>query len=102
MQGVVTVTINGQVQWQIRCVARDIWIGECDPLGLVLEGDSEEELRSLIGEGTHALFLDLLKGGELQAFLRDHGWSVSSPIPPAVPNEGVVFVLPTTIERAAA
>ena len=43
-------------------------MAECDALGLAMEGDSLDELHSLIAESCHLLFEDLLKDGELEKF----------------------------------
>lgn len=62
-----------------RSAGCDRWIAECRPLGLSMEGDTLDEVRGLIGETMHALFLDLIEDGDLEAFLLEKGWTKAGP-----------------------
>ena len=50
------------------------WIAECKALSLCIEGDTLDEVHSLIPEACFALFSDLLKDNEFDEFLRQRGW----------------------------
>ncbi len=68
------------------------WIAVCDVLNLCLEGDSENELRSLIPEAIHLLMTDLLVDRELDQFLREQGWHALNL--PAYPRGNIKFDVP--------
>ena len=73
----VMIQIEGQaqLQWQARrSTTSKRWIGVCDPLNLVVEADSLDELHSVIEEALQLLLTDLLRDNELDQFLREHGW----------------------------
>jgi hypothetical protein len=75
------IQINANLQWRAeRGVHSDRWIGFCDPLGIVTEAGSLDELHSLIPEAIHLLMIDLLEDKELDAFLRERGWTASPPV----------------------
>lgn len=58
--------------WQDRHSGR--WIAACEPLNLVLEGQTQAELSATISEGLQLLFHDLAESGDLSEFLRARGW----------------------------
>ncbi len=78
----VRVRIEANVEWR---VAQDPdsgeWIGVCPALNLNAAGDTFAELHQCAGEAMHLLFLDLFKEGELEAFLREHGWTPDIRLP---------------------
>lgn len=53
------------------------WIATCEPLGLMLDGSSLDELHSLIPETMNLLFADLIEDGDLEKFLIERGWNES-------------------------
>lgn len=89
-----SIQINANLVWATARLPSGVWIGICDPLGITVEADNEEDLRSVIQEAHHTLFVDLLEDGELAKFLADRGWKTQSPIPQAIPEEGVRFEVP--------
>ncbi len=98
--GVQTIQILAQVTWQAKRNVRGVWIGVCEPLGLTLEAQSDSDLKSLIEETHHTLFLDLLEDGELEHFLRDRGWEARGFIPQRMPEGGVRFDVPYELREA--
>ncbi len=87
-----------QLNLKIRCEAEKIeqsgrWIGECKSLGIVVEGDSLDDVHNATDEAIDLLFADLVEDGELEEFLADRGWSLNEPIPDAV-SEGVSVSVP--------
>lgn len=93
------IEIKTTIPWKLHYSASGQLIAECEPLGLTLQADDEEEMRSLINEAQHVLFLDLLEDGELPAFLSRHGWTPSQPLPAKVGDDGVLFSAPFKLER---
>lgn len=89
------INIQANLAWAVHRSEAGNLIAECEPLGLTLQAESDEELRSLIAEAQHVLFLDLLEDGELEGFLRRHGWTPSGPLPAKA--EGVLFSAPFTM-----
>lgn len=94
------VQIQAQLVWGIKRLVSGSWMGVCEPLGISLEAEDEPELRSMIEEAHHTLFLDLMESGELAQFLRDRGWSTKGPIPVGPVDMGVRFDVPFTVVPA--
>ncbi len=94
----VEVLISGSVTWVIfqdRKSKR--WIGICPPLNLSVEEKTLGELSETVDDALHALFLDLARSHELESFLREHGWSLETPLPRRLAN--VRFTMPYTTKR---
>ena len=72
------------------------WIAECEALGIAMEGDSLDEVYSLIGETCFALFRDLVADGELDQFLRARGWSAAN-LPTGPVDDDVEFSIPWSL-----
>ena len=47
------------------------WIGVCDALGIAVEAETPDELRSVTAEALDLLMADLAEDNELEDFLRD-------------------------------
>jgi hypothetical protein len=94
------VRINGNVQWQWRVGAGGNYVAMCDPLKITLQAASWIELMEDISSSLDALLRDLLESQELDAFMREQGWSLVAPIP-ARPK-GVRFDVPFSILPIAA
>ena len=93
MRTVVIVRVQGLVQWQHWQSGRSgRWIAVCEPLNLVLQGESKEELYSLIPEAVDLLMRDLVRENEIDAFLRERGWSAS--VPAEVSPQEITFQVP--------
>ncbi len=86
--------------WAVIRRGRGPLVAFCDALGLTVEADNQEELRSVIAEAQHVLMLDLLEDGELPRFLSDRGWTPSVPLPSKAPKMGVRFDVPFTVAPA--
>lgn len=97
----LTIQIQAQMVWKAKPLTTGGWIGVCDPLGVTIEASDQAELRSMIEETHHTLFLDLLQDGELEQFLHERGWQAHVPIPTGVPQGGVRFDVPFQVEQAA-
>jgi hypothetical protein len=65
------------IAWVVTQGASGHWIAVCDPMNLALEANSLDELYSVINEGVHFLFQDLVKNNELDEYLRERGWQAS-------------------------
>jgi len=97
-----TITIQANLRWGVVKTARGTLVAICDPLGLTVEADDDAELHSVIAEAQHVLMVDLFEDGELHAFLRDRGWSPNVPLPQVLPEGGVKFDVPFSVEPASA
>lgn len=96
--GTITVKIQADLSWQVCKTSIGSIVAVCDPIGLSLEGDSEEEVRSLIAEGLDCFFRDHLEDGSLERFLMTKGWSSDS-IPKNISEGDVVrFDVPWRVE----
>ena len=82
MAKIQVVQIQGQVQiqWRAERAPSGRWIAVCQPMNLVTEADSLDELHSVINEAMQLLLVDLLRDNELEAFLRAHGWKARLPV----------------------
>ena len=85
---------SAQLQWHVRrSVTSKRWIGVCEPMNLVLEADTLDELHGVIEEALQLLFTDLFQDNELETFLRDRGWKANN-IPPQLNADDVQFDVP--------
>ena len=72
---VVQTTIQSTIQWRyFQDQASGRWIAVCDPLRLTIEADSNGELRENIEDALQLFMRSLLKSGDLERFLEEHGW----------------------------
>ena len=88
-----TVFIQAKIEWrahQSRTSRR--WIGVCDSLNLAVEGETLDEVHSLIPEMIHLLMIDLLQDNEMDQFLRARGWHATGI--PGTPDDDVQFEVP--------
>lgn len=76
---IVKIEGSAQVQWRAERGESGRWIAVCQPMSLVTEADSLDELHSVINESMQLLLVDLLKDNELEPFLREHGWKAHLP-----------------------
>ena len=92
-QAVIGIQLKGNLEWKAtQSKTSRRWIGVCEPLNLAMEAESLDELHSVISESIHALMQDLLSDNELDAFLRERGWSAT--FPAKVDPESVEFAVP--------
>lgn len=75
------VRIDAQIPWRAYLATDGQWVAECDPLGLTALGANWDALERTVGEIQNDLFLGLLRDGELDRFLKNHGWKSNAPIP---------------------
>ena len=72
---VVQTTIQSKIQWNFfQDQASGRWIAVCDPLRLTIEADSSSELRENIEDALQLFLRSLLKSGDFERFLQEHGW----------------------------
>src|ERR1700733_431333 len=92
MAAQVTIKIEAKnILWQAKQSATSCrWIAVCQPMNLVMEADSIDELRSLINEAMQLLLVDLLQDNELEEYLRERGWKALPPAPVGK-RDGVQF-----------
>lgn len=60
-------------EWKLEHTARGRLLATCEPLGLTLEADSEQEARSLIPESLQAFVEVHQVEGTLERFLASRG-----------------------------
>ena len=95
----VFVQIEGTVNWQTaQDPSTGVWIGVCNELNLNATGDRWDDLLDAMKEAKELLFHDLLESGQLDTFLRSHGWR-SSPLPTS-PKAKVKFEVPFSLTQA--
>jgi hypothetical protein len=93
----MTIQIDANIAWGMKRLPSGGYIAVCDGLGLTVEAKDEPELRSMIEETLSILFLDIFSDGEMDQFLRSHGWMAKSPIPTEIQTgieNGVQFDVP--------
>jgi predicted RNase H-like HicB family nuclease len=79
MRAVKKVQIEANVVWRsFKSPTSSRYVAVCDELNLCLEGESEDELKSLIPEAMHLLMIDLLEDNEIDAYLRAKGWQATN------------------------
>lgn len=93
----VLVQIEGQVQWLVARDPRDgHWFGVCPMLNLNAAGDTWTEFQECAEDAMELLFESLFENGELDEFLRSHGWRYT---PRPRPGTRVRFEIPFGIEH---
>lgn len=98
MNRTVQFQIEAQVEWRaFREPKHARWVAICDSLNVTAEADTWAELQSTINEIHNELFLDLLRDGELEAFLRARGWSPLNRLPQRADDGDLIFDLPAHI-----
>jgi hypothetical protein len=93
MAQTVRVEVKGLIGWVVTQGTSGHWIAVCDPMNLALEADSLDELYSVINEGVHLLFRDLLKDNELDQYLRERGWHAAG-MPEGPVGDDIEFRVP--------
>jgi hypothetical protein len=89
------VKIDAKLQWNLTQDKKSArWVAACAPLRIVVEADRIEQLREVIADTLDAVFRDLLLSGELERFLREHGWATSLPIAQIVADQNMRFEVP--------
>lgn len=96
MKHVIQIEVKGQVQWNVVQSTAGNWIGVCDPLKMTMEGETLDELQQNIRQSLQLLMEDLMNTGELEAFLREHGWRA---IPGPQQHGSVEFQVPYQLVR---
>lgn len=79
------IAVEANLVWHIHKTDVGTFLGECNPIGLVLEAASAAELRQMIDESLHYFFLVHYEDGTLSTFLTSKGWKASGALPN--PNE---------------
>lgn len=90
----VHVQIDGKIDWMVAHLGpseNNRWVGVCDALSLTAEGTTYGDLMASIADAQGLLLLDLFVEGELDRFLRRHGWATTV-TPPA--ETDVAFDVP--------
>lgn len=96
----IIINVEATLQWIAKRGDRtDRLIAVCDPLGLAVEAESEEELQSLMQESLHLLFTDLIADNEFDQFLSEKGWSSNRT--PDLTDEEVHFQVPMELVMLA-
>lgn len=75
------IKINANVVWGVSQTTSGAFIAECEPLGLILEGENEADLRETIAESLNFFFLNHFEDGTLKEFLSKRGWELEGKLP---------------------
>jgi len=69
------INVQANVQWNYCLDAKSKnWVAVCDVLGLVVSEERFENLSVAMNNALDVLFRELMAEGELDAFLKKHGW----------------------------
>ena len=69
------INVQAKVQWNYCLDPKSKqWIAACDMLGLVVSEERFEALGTAMNNALDTLFRELMAEGELDAFLKKHGW----------------------------
>jgi hypothetical protein len=97
MQTAQLIRLDAKIRWAFVRDETGAWVGVCEALKLTACGDTWAQLCSVIEEIHNDLFIELLHEGQLEGFLRQHGWAPITPLPLSVPPEGVRFDVPVEL-----
>ena len=91
------VQVEANLKWLVtRDAQTGMYMGVCQPLNLNAMGETQAEFTEAASQAIALLLLDLLEDGELDTFLRQHGWSLMNELPP--PGKRPTFEVPFGIE----
>ena len=86
------------IEWRAyRDAETNRWVAVCDVLGRSAVGETWDTLCMTVFETQRALLTDLLSEGELESFLKEHGWLAETPLPATLPADGVNFDIPVRV-----
>jgi hypothetical protein len=101
VQRTVNVNIENLVVRATRDQASGKYVGVCDALKLVAEGQTFVEMITDMNAAIQDLFRVLVEDGELDEFFRRAGWQKMIPIvPQRVSVDELQFDVPFNIDRA--
>jgi hypothetical protein len=76
------VQVEAKVQWHAqRDRASGWWVAACPALNLTTTAKTWAELHESSAEALDMLMHEMLNSGDLDTFLRDHGWKLATTIP---------------------
>ena len=86
MSGRIRIKINvkAAVVWKTMRTEDNVWIGVCESLNLVVEGDSQSEMVEAAEQAIDLLVRDLIAEDDVDSFFRRQGWKPMKPIPKKV------------------
>ncbi len=94
------INIEGDLEWKYcQDPESENWVAVCDPLKLTVEADTLPELYESMSEAVDSLLNEMLSTGDLERFLKEHGWS-AGPIPTGEDRD-VQFDVPLNTRRVA-
>ena len=96
----IPIRIEANLQWQVTQTKSGVLVGICPPLGLSSQGHDQFDLSQNIQEALQLMMNELLRSGELNSFLRSHGWRASG-VPRAPTNARVPFDVPFQLIQQA-
>ena len=80
----VVITVRGDVEWRyVYDEDAKVYVGFCDALNLNSIGETFIDFQQSASEAMALLLTSLLKAGELEAFVKQRGWSMT-----AMPEHG--------------
>ena len=91
---VVTIQIQGQIQWSVSQSAEGRYVAVCEPMGIAMEGATLDDLVANINESIQLVMNDLLRSGELDDFLRAQGWRTAATVKRSHTGGPVSFDVP--------
>ena len=71
-------------------------------MGETLQAKSYPELLESMAEAINEVFNDLAQSGEIEDFLKEHGWRVADALPPKRDRTDHTFDLPIQTNRVSA
>lgn len=89
----LVIKIETKLLWMVAQQPSGALVAECEALGLVSEGSNRLDLWQNINESIQLVMNNLLRCGELDDFLRSHGWK-SVPVPGDATDGPVPFEVP--------
>jgi len=75
------VRIEGKLLWKWGRTKHGNYVAVCDAIAQTVQAEKFRELLQTIDEALESTFRDLFSSGDLDAFLKERGWSTESPVP---------------------
>ena len=96
-QTIIRIELENLKWFVTRDPKSGMFVGECEPLKLTAEGESQMELIRDMNDAVQELFRFLTEGNEFHSFLRRAGWDVQVPLPPKARPEELEFDVPWSV-----
>jgi hypothetical protein len=93
----VQVQVTAKLEWKFGLTKDRTYVAICAPIAQTVQADSFTDLMASMNEALDSTLRELLSTGDLENFLREHGWVAQSALPKR--NANVRFDVPFNLKQ---